>query len=107
MFKKLGFTIQKKEIEDVVNCVPDTVERILNALNQGVRLNSNMFRLVVIKKGRRRKLRNRVCTNNIQGMQGMWINNMINSNISSAIKKTAKFLEATKDLRVFKWIREN
>jgi len=25
----MGFTLTKKDIDDVVNCVPDTVERVL------------------------------------------------------------------------------
>lgn len=32
LFKKLGFTLVKKDIEDAVNCVPDTIERILHIL---------------------------------------------------------------------------
>lgn len=29
VFKKIGFTLTKKEIEDAVNCMPDTIEKIL------------------------------------------------------------------------------
>jgi hypothetical protein len=36
VFKKLGFTILKKDIEDSVNCVPDTIERILHLLQINV-----------------------------------------------------------------------
>ena len=36
VFKKLGFSIQKRDIEDVVNCVPDTIERILKLLQPQV-----------------------------------------------------------------------
>jgi len=32
VFKKLGFTLTKKDIDDSVNCVPDTIERILKVL---------------------------------------------------------------------------
>lgn len=32
LFKKIGFTLVKKDIDDVVNCVPDTIERILHVL---------------------------------------------------------------------------
>ena len=32
LFKKVGFTLCKKDIEDAVNCVPDTIERILHVL---------------------------------------------------------------------------
>ena len=32
LFKKLGFTLTKKDLEDAVNCVPDTIERILKVL---------------------------------------------------------------------------
>lgn len=32
VFKKIGFTLLKKDIDDAVNCVPDTVERILKVI---------------------------------------------------------------------------
>ena len=32
LFKKIGFTLCKKDIDDVVNCVPDTIEKILKVL---------------------------------------------------------------------------
>lgn len=32
LFKKVGFTLTKKDMEDAVNCVPDTIERILRLL---------------------------------------------------------------------------
>ena len=32
LFKKLGFTLSKRDMEDAVNCVPDTIERILRVL---------------------------------------------------------------------------
>jgi hypothetical protein len=32
LFKKLGFTLTKRDMEDAVNCVPDTIERILRVL---------------------------------------------------------------------------
>eukprot|EP00347_Sterkiella_histriomuscorum_P010538 403375899 len=36
VFKKLGFTLTKKDIDDSVNCVPDIVERILMVLQNHV-----------------------------------------------------------------------
>jgi hypothetical protein len=36
VFKKIGFTLTKKDIEDAVNCVPDTVERILKVVQTHV-----------------------------------------------------------------------
>ena len=32
VFKKLGFFLSKKEIDDVVNCLPDHVEKVLKTL---------------------------------------------------------------------------
>ena len=32
VFKKIGFTLTKKDMDDIVNCVPDTVERVLKAV---------------------------------------------------------------------------
>jgi hypothetical protein len=32
LFKKIGFTLVKKDVDDVVNCVPETIERILKVL---------------------------------------------------------------------------
>lgn len=36
LFKKLGFTLTKKDMEDAVNCVPDTIERILRVLQLNI-----------------------------------------------------------------------
>jgi hypothetical protein len=36
IFKKLGFTLIKKDMEDAVNCVPDTIERILKVLQANI-----------------------------------------------------------------------
>jgi hypothetical protein len=36
LFKKLGFTLTKKDMEDAVNCVPDTIERILRLLQLNI-----------------------------------------------------------------------
>jgi len=41
VFKKIGFTLSKKDIEDSVNCVPDTIERILKVLQTHVSLSLN------------------------------------------------------------------
>ena len=38
VFKKLGFTLLKKDIEDAVNCVPDTIEKILKVLKSSVHI---------------------------------------------------------------------
>ena len=46
VFKKIGFTLTKKDIEDAVNCVPDTVERILKVLKSAVS-NSHESLLIV------------------------------------------------------------
>ena len=36
VFKKIGFTLTKKDIDDAVNCVPDTVEKILKVVQTHV-----------------------------------------------------------------------
>jgi hypothetical protein len=36
VFKKIGFMLTKKDIEDAVNCVPDTVEKILKVVQTHV-----------------------------------------------------------------------
>ena len=37
VFKKIGFMLSKKDIDDAVNCVPDIVEKILKVLHTNVR----------------------------------------------------------------------
>ena len=36
LFKKLGFTLSKRDLEDAVNCVPDTIERILRVIQVNI-----------------------------------------------------------------------
>ena len=37
VFKKIGFTLTKKDIDEIVNCTPDIVERVLKIVQTQVR----------------------------------------------------------------------
>ncbi len=36
IFKKIGFSLVKKDMEDAVNSIPDTIERILKVLQANI-----------------------------------------------------------------------
>lgn len=56
VFKKLGFTLTKKDIDEIVNCVPDTVERVLKMVQTQVRANvRNNYRLRFIRRKKPRR----------------------------------------------------
>lgn len=62
VFKKIGFTLTKKDMDDAVNCVPDTIERILKILQTNVLL--RMTKLIYeysYNNTKRKRVRREVC----------------------------------------------
>ena len=54
VLKKIGFSLSKKDIESVVNCVPDAIERVLRALQ--VHLENHLNRRQKSRGGARSQL---------------------------------------------------
>ena len=60
VFKKIGFTLTKKDIDDAVNCVPDTIERILKVLQTHVYQSQLFLKCRRYSNIKRRKLRSKM-----------------------------------------------